>query len=74
MSELKGELTMLAASLAKGRHLGCLTVISDNQKTVSGHKLGRILEQIEECQRLDAIFLKKVIDQLTSLEAINNNV
>ena len=68
MSELKSDLYSLAASMARSRHLGRLQEISEHQKTVSAYKLGRILEEIEECQRLDAIFLKKVIDHINRLE------
>ena len=68
MSELKSDLYSLAASMSKSRHLKRLQVISEHQKTVSGRKLGILLEEIEDCQRLDAIFLKKVIDHINRLE------
>lgn len=68
MSELTGDLTRLAASMAKGRHLGKLQVISEYQQTIKGTKLGRMIEEVEYRQRLDAIFLKRVIAHITKLE------
>jgi hypothetical protein len=64
MSESTQTLTFLAASLAKGRYIGRISALCENQKTVSTKKLQRIIEDIEDVQRLDAINLKKVIDQL----------
>lgn len=71
MSRLTGDLTRLAASMTKGRHLGKLQVISEYQQTIKGTKLSRMIEEVEDRQRLDAIFLKKVIDHIIKLESNN---
>ena len=68
MSELKSELIRLTSSMLMGRNIGKLQVISEYQQTIKGSKLNRMLEDVQEGMRVDAIFLKKVIDYITKLE------
>ena len=68
MSELNSHLIKMAASLTSGRHLGKIQVISEYQKTVTGRKLRALLEEVEENQRLDAIFLRNVFNYIVKLE------
>jgi len=67
-NELKSQLIKMAASMAKARHLRPLQIISEYQQTIKGTKLARMLEEVEDKQRLDAIFLKKVFDYISKLE------
>lgn len=68
MSELKSRLIRVAASMTKGRHLQNIQGLDEIQKSISTRKLAIAIEEIEDRQRLDAIFLKDVFDYIIKLE------
>ena len=60
----KSNLIIKAASFARGDKLGRLYYLCDKQKTVSTQKLERILDDMADDLKLDAIFLKEISKQL----------
>lgn len=63
-NELKSQLLKYAASLTNGRNLKPLIEVCKNQKTISTRKLSIMLEDIEDRQKLEAVFLRKVFDSI----------
>lgn len=71
MSKLTGELIQYISQVVNTKHLGKLQIVSHYQESVSCRKLRTMLEEVEDNQRLDAIFLKRVLDKLNEIEACN---
>lgn len=53
-----------AASRARGDRLGKYYLICEGQKTISTKRLERILDELQESDRLDAVHFKSLADQL----------
>ena len=66
--KLKSRLIRVASSMTHGRHLQNIQGLYETQRTLSTRKLALIVEEIEERQRLDAVFLKSVFDYIIKLE------
>ncbi len=69
--KLKSELITVAASMTRGRHLQSIQGLSESQKSISTRKLSIAVEEIEDRQKVDAAFLKRVFDYIVELERTN---
>jgi hypothetical protein len=56
----RSNLIAKAASFTRGDKLGRLYILCDKQKTISTRKLERILNDMADDLRCDAIFLKEI--------------
>ncbi len=57
--------------MARGRHLQNIQGLSESQKSISTRKLSIAVEEIEDRQKVDAAFLKRVFDYIVELERAN---
>jgi len=60
----KANLIAKAASFARCDRLGKLYKAIEGQKTISTRKIERILDDMQDDFKLDAIFLKNIADKL----------
>lgn len=56
-----------AASRARGDRLRKLYVICEDQKTISTKKLARLIDELAEGEKLDAIHFRRLADQIKNL-------
>ena len=57
-----------AASRARGDRLASLYTICEGQKTVSTRKLQKLIDDLAESDKLDAIHFRRLADQLNMKE------
>ncbi len=69
--KLKSELITIATSMTRGRHLQGIQGLSESQKSITTRKLSIAVEEIEDRQKVDAAFLKRVLDYIVELERTN---
>ena len=73
MKDIKSEFMKFTVSMTLGRHLHNIQGLDEKQKTLSTRKLALLVEEIEDRQKLDAVFLKRVLDYICELESKLNN-
>ena len=69
MSDLKSDLMKFTTKMLMGVNTSELNSVIENQKSIRTNKLARIVEQMEDKQRLDAIFLNRIIVHINKLES-----
>jgi len=62
--ELKSQLIKYASSLTNSRNLKPLIEVCESQKTISTSRLAIMVDDISNRQKLEAVFLRRVFDEI----------